>query len=144
MTEHPLDTLRLRYEDGDQGALLDAIALCADNGLPLPQWCASAFCAAYMRVKNYKLRSWDEAFGKPHPARAQLPAAEQRHRLMYPVWKRVTQLHVRKNKPIDGELFEVVGEEFHIGKTRCSEYYYAVEERLAQEPTAREILLSLL
>jgi hypothetical protein len=61
---------RVKFENGDKRALLGVIAQCARKELPLPAWAATAFCEAYFRSRDGKLKSWNEVFGKPWPGKS--------------------------------------------------------------------------
>ncbi len=47
-------------------AILEALFVCSLNSLPIPRWCEYAFLSAYRKVRQYKAKSWDDVFGRPH------------------------------------------------------------------------------
>jgi hypothetical protein len=82
-----LEILRQQLEGGDRSALLKAIyhwclmnrpygfvdddgkALAEPQLRPLPEWLRLAFVDAYESATGrYEIKSWDRAFGQPHPA----------------------------------------------------------------------------
>lgn len=120
------------FEEGHNGALLDAIAVAAFAGVPLPEWAAEAFLKSYHDVVTRKLhRSWDEVFGEPHGKGKHLPAMRRKDALAGRVFKRVQELRQRKSDPVkigDG-MWEIVGDEMGIAAGRVKEYYYfAIDE----------------
>ncbi len=46
--------------------VLEAIQLCADNQIPIPQWAAKSFSESYSAVMKADGKSWDDGFGTPH------------------------------------------------------------------------------
>lgn len=51
------------FRAGDPQRVLWQIYDCAENGTPIPEWAAKAFCDRLSRVAQCEL-SWEEAFGK--------------------------------------------------------------------------------
>jgi hypothetical protein len=104
---------------------------------PVPRdrrWCAEAFLTAIEDVQDYRAKSWDEVFGRPHKKGAQLDALRKRREYQAKVW---AHIHVLKEKnpniAIDGSLFEQVGKEFGIGgKTLTEDYYYSMQNLLGK------------
>lgn len=43
-----------------------AVDLCLANGLVAPEWLAKAFHGGFECVEKLEMKTWDEAFGKPH------------------------------------------------------------------------------
>lgn len=136
--------LRAQYESGDNVALLDAVHLCAMYGIPMPAWCAQTFLNKYRSVIHYEKRTWDDAFGKPHPKNVQLSAKKKKHRLGIQVYSEVRRIRQEEpDTPIDAGLFERVGKKFGLGKTLAEEYYYQMAKRLDPEnlnPIAKALL----
>lgn len=136
-----LRELRAQYEAGDNVALLDAVHICAMNGLPMPAWCAQNYLNKYRSVIGYKARTWDEAFGKAHPKNVQLSAKEKKRRLAGPVYLEVRRIRqAEPDTPIDASLFERVGKTFNIGKTLAEQYYYDRAKRADLHPIAKALL----
>jgi hypothetical protein len=126
-----LDRLERQLAAGDEGALLEAIAVCARHALVIPEWAACAFLEAWRRVIHFETDSWDVAFGRPHPRGMHLARAQQRWLLRYQVWNRIHDLRTSSDKiGLGDELFDQVGEEFGIHKTLCSQLYYEGEASL--------------
>ncbi|VTU31717.1 hypothetical protein SRS16CHR_04935 [Variovorax sp. SRS16] len=58
-----LDVFRKRYEEGNTLSLLQAISMCAEENLPLPQWLAEAFRKSMDNfLQPGKVHSLDEVF----------------------------------------------------------------------------------
>jgi hypothetical protein len=108
---------------GDRFYVLAAITICFRQQTAVPAWAQEAFMRAFDTVNEAHAASWDEVFGKPHPKGVHI----QRHRhwleYSHQVHARVVELHAA-GEPIDEQLFEIVGKEFHVGKTKASQYYY--------------------
>ena len=128
---------RKRFEAGDRVALLAAIRQCANHDLPLPDWASRAYIAAYDQVLTCHSNSWDEVFGKPYPKGKQLGSLREEREKKFAIYFRIEDLRkahyevqddgshkLVSSIPIAEELFERVGVEFGIKKTRCSVLYY--------------------
>jgi hypothetical protein len=126
-----LKELHELYKNGKRQMIIEALFVCALNSLPLPRWCEMAFLKSYREVRQYKAKSWDDVFGRPHPKKAHLGAKRQEREKSYLVYNRIRQ--IKKNDPsvaIDGHLFKTVGAELGIGgKTLTEEYYYKEKNR---------------
>jgi hypothetical protein len=122
------------YKSGNKDAIIEAIYVCSLNSLPIPRWCEYAYLAAYRKVRHYKAKSWDDVFGHPHKKRTHLEAKRQEREKSFPVYQRIRQIK-RENPsiPIDGLLFEEVGQQFNIGKTLTEEYYYKWKKRIERK-----------
>jgi hypothetical protein len=111
--------------------LFRAIDLCAKHSLTMPDWVASAFSLGFNTVHQFEYGSWDEAFGRPYPGK-QLTRLRERRKFRDPVWKRVNELvNLDPTRPFDNNrknggngIFEQVGKELGLGRTRVSELYY--------------------
>ena len=76
-------------------------------------------------------RSWDDAFGSPHP-KGRHRNAVRLEKLKYKVHSRVRDIHKKEGVSINNELFERVGKELGLGgKTTVSELYGKVERMLS-------------
>src|SRR5262245_11886754 len=62
-----LGILKQRFENGDKTVILKAIQQCLLMRRSLPGWLRVAFLQAYDCATGFEIRSWDEAFGAPHP-----------------------------------------------------------------------------
>lgn len=82
--------LELKYKAGDMNALLDAVSICALNKVALPKWAVKALGEQIHRVRSYRVRSWDDIFGKPLKKGQWLTAARKEWELMrsvpYEIW----------------------------------------------------------
>ena len=121
-----------QYSNGYQSALFAAIRYCGNEQIVMPEWAVDAFFKATNDWYHFKVKTLDEAFGLTWPEKKQFPAAKQRRELQATVYYRVKELS--ENMPIDETLFELVGDENNIGKTKVSEYYYSCKAWL--EPKA--------
>jgi hypothetical protein len=132
---------RSEYEAGDKAALLQMILLCVQDQRPLPDWAGTAFEELYHWVITGGARSWDDAFGNPHPKKKHVHSIRL-EKLKWKVHTRVRDIHEKEGVPIDEKLFERVGIEMGIGgKTVVNGLYYKVESilrRLRDEDHCRE------
>jgi hypothetical protein len=129
---HTLARLKRQFEAGSGFALLAAIRVCARANMVMPDWVADGYVERYDKILNCHAASWDEVFGKPYPGK-HVSELRKRRVLRPAVWLRIRE--IRKWEPetaIDERLFERVGGEFSIGKTRCGELYYEFE-RMARQ-----------
>jgi hypothetical protein len=118
-----LNELEANFLDGDNNALILAIRHCGNEKLVMPEWVVDGFFKATNDFYKLKVKSLGEAFGMYWPKGKQFPAARKAREIGFSVYSRVRELS--QSMPIDEGLFEVVGEEFNIGKTKASEYYYS-------------------
>lgn len=118
--------LRPQFEAGDRMSLLAAIRKCANHGLVMPAWVAMGFIAGYDRVLKCETDSWDAAFGLPYGRRkrVQLAGMKRRRDLLFPVYRRVCELH-EQGRPIDAETFAMVAEKLGSNGTEVGKLYYA-------------------
>ncbi|BCG80083.1 hypothetical protein [Mesorhizobium sp. 113-3-3] len=117
---------RQQFEAGEQRFLLEVIYWCSMWDKPLPLWARQAFVSAYLKVKTAEVGSLDDAFGAPYPKGIHLSKARQSNRRSQ-IFDRVNQIRESEKAPLDDGLFERVGREFNVGKTKCSRLYYEFE-----------------
>jgi hypothetical protein len=116
-----VEDYRKQYEEGEDGALLLAIYWCAVSGIPIPKWAADPFQKKYRAVAwEFKCRSWDDVFGKPHPGK-NFHARKKAKTLSLKVYMRVWQLRAKRPKP--RKIFKTVGDELGIS-TRMARRYF--------------------
>ncbi|MGE4194630.1 MAG: hypothetical protein AB7E51_14675 [Pseudodesulfovibrio sp.] len=133
-SSHLLLYWHCKYLEGDNNAILEAVYECAMNDLSMPKWLSVAYIGAYRNVRHFRAKSWDEAFGKPHPKGRQLEAHKRRRELGPRVYNRIRLLREKdENLPLDDGLFESVGKEFGICKTLANEYYYEMVNKMNQQ-----------
>ncbi len=113
-------------EKKNPALIIEVLHICSLNSLPLPRWCEMGFLKAYRKVRQYRAKSWDDVFGRPHKKGTHLETKRQEREKPHLVYRRIEE--IRKNEPltaIDGDLFERVGKELGIGaKTLTESYYY--------------------
>jgi hypothetical protein len=122
-----LATLKQKYDEGNKAAVLVAVYQCALMRKPLPDWLREAFIKAYELAAAFEIRSWDAAFGRPQVQGAELKGAHLGARkeyadLRYPVALRVA---LRASEEIiEPDLFDKIGSELGVGKTKAADVYY--------------------
>ncbi|HNQ64722.1 MAG TPA: hypothetical protein PKW92_06740 [Smithella sp.] len=114
------------HKAGNSAAILEAIFLCSMNSLPIPRWCEMAYITAYRKVRQYKAKSWDDVFGRPHPKGMHLETKRQEREKGFKVYDMIEKIKQDDpTTPIDGFLFETIGRKLGIGgKTLTETYYY--------------------
>lgn len=127
-----LEDERARFEAGDKNALLGAVRTCAQHGLVMPDWLASAFIRGYDQVLNLRTGSWDDAFGKPIPKGAHLAALRKKRAKTPAVWLAIQDAK-RQGCAIDMKLFDEIGARLGLGKTLVAEYFYGTKKKLPQK-----------
>jgi len=120
-----LEKGRERYEAGDKSELLYCLHHCIENNYPIPEWLKQAFRSARYAVHMYKVKSWDDVFGKPLKKGKRLKTERKKMEIAEPLWARIRKLH-DEGQPIGKPLFAAVGKEFGVSGTVASEIYYAL------------------
>jgi hypothetical protein len=125
-----LDAFEMEFTIGhDRKALLAALRVCARCELPMPEWLATAFGAAYDRIAiRYEAKSWDDAFGNPIPKHFRPAAARKNREVGVRIYMRITEI-IRarkspKDAPLDERLFASVGKEFGVSRSDANKLYY--------------------
>ncbi|MDE2174170.1 MAG: hypothetical protein KGJ54_02625 [Betaproteobacteria bacterium] len=77
-----LDVYRKRSEEGNTLALLYAVKVCGEEGLPLPEWLAQAFSEQLTKFGDGDAHSLDEMFCSPN-----LPTRGKKARTARRDWK---------------------------------------------------------
>ncbi len=128
---HEIAGLHERFQKDDKYALMLAVRACANHDLVMPKWVATAYINAFDTVQNYYAKSWDDVFGKPMLKGANMEAKRKKRYLEFAVLNEVHSILSSESPkpPIDGHLFERVGQKLYIGKTLATEYYYSVLKR---------------
>jgi hypothetical protein len=114
---------------GDGFDTLTCIRLCAEHGLVIPDWLATAFKSKYDPVHNLEVGSWDhkKSFGRPYPVKTQLKALREKRRLAGQIWYSIAE-KIEVGKAPSNELIDLVGTEFSIKRTTAWKHYrYALD-----------------
>ncbi len=124
------------FKTGHKRVLIDAIAVCADAGLPLPPWVSEAFLNAYKSFPG----SWDEMFDSPIPKAntagylkslsGTVKKVRKWQKNQLPVFRRVRELLAEGAKTGDKRseesVFKTVGKEFGVSGSTAKTMYYDV------------------
>lgn len=119
------------YQTKKNGAILEALHICSLNSLPIPRWCEMAYLAAYRKVRQYKAKSWDDVFGRPHPKNMKIDAKRDEREKGFKIYH-----HAKKaleNDPsiaVDRSFFGKIGKDFGVGDSLAEKYYYEWKKRL--------------
>jgi hypothetical protein len=124
-----LEVLRICYEQGDKFALLAAMRECAIHSMVMPDWLARGFISAYDSVGCCEVGSWDEAFGIPYRKGAHLLRMRQDRINLFRVARRINERH-KQGASLNRELFEEVGKELGVGRTKAEELWRRAKKQL--------------
>ena len=108
---------------GDKSELLYCLNHCVTNDLPVPDWLKQAFQKACSDVHAYKVKSWDDVFGKPLAKGKRLATERRNMEIADPIWRYVRKLQ-DEGEGIGKELFAAVGKEFGVSATVAEKIYY--------------------
>jgi hypothetical protein len=134
------DTPERRFADGDDQAVLWAIALAAEDGTPIPKWATAALMEKLLEI-SVAANDWDGVFG---PTRAKrgggAPGANEgkiQHRAehMFEYFDAVER-RIDAGGSTDTGLFEGVAAKLGVGARSgsiVSRYYYAVKNWRAED-----------
>jgi hypothetical protein len=126
-----LEILKEIFDGGNKWPLLYAIHQCLLLKRPLPEWLRLAFLDAHDSATGYEIKSWDDAFGRPHPKGAHIKNQKRHFELRHVIVQRVEEL--RSEMPVDKKLFEKIGKDLGIGgSTTVSKIYYEERRRLKE------------
>jgi hypothetical protein len=132
--KHLIEVLKIlqeKFDHSNKSALLYAIYYCCLMKRPLPEWLRRAFLGAYESATGYEIKSWDDAFDRPHPKGAHVTKKKRYFDSRDIIMQRVQEL--RSEMPLDKNLFEKIGKELGIGGgTTVSEIYYEECRRLKE------------
>jgi hypothetical protein len=117
------DYKNLYYEQKDKSALIHAAALCIWHNIRAPAWLRQAFMDASQAAYEYKIKSWEEVFGRPVKKGKRLAMERRNMKITFPICRRINDLR-KAGKPLDKSLFSKVGKEFGVSGTVAAELYY--------------------
>jgi len=123
-----IDLLQVAYEKGDKMALFAALRKCANHDLVMPMWVSRAFISGYDNVLNCRVGSWDDAFGRPYPKGKHLGNMREDRVKRYAIYFRIREIIKTERHTVDDGLFERVGSEFGVGKSRANKLYYEAQK----------------
>ncbi|MFY9836162.1 MAG: hypothetical protein WAK55_06775 [Xanthobacteraceae bacterium] len=114
------------YRDGKKEPILGAIAFSLFCGAEIPTWARNAFINAYFHDRP---RSWDEAFGRPHPKGKKVASVRSRNETARRVFSRVRRLLAGgKVTGIEAALRQV-GKDFGLSYESARAIWYDQEAR---------------
>jgi hypothetical protein len=114
------------YRDGKKEPILSAMALSLFCGAEIPAWAKDAFINAYFHDRP---RSWDEAFGRPHPRGKKVASVRRRDETARRVFSGVRRLLAEgKVTGIEAALRQV-GEAFGLSYPSARAIWYDQDAR---------------
>ena len=103
---------------------LHGMSICATYGVAPPEWLAMAYLKGFMAVRDFRVKSWDEAFGAPFRKGVQLAALRERRAARPSIVLAVTEkLREKPDLAIDTQFWEDVGQQANVGKTLAQEIF---------------------
>ncbi len=121
-----LESYRLRYEEGDAGALLEAVSWCLVQGLLPPSWARDAFVPCVDRMKHDpRVRSLDTAFRYTLPKGKHTDTLKQRQDKQFRIYDLVEE--ARAGGESTTNVFHLVSQmaEVNVSESTCRKLYYA-------------------
>ena len=125
----PFEFLKIDYETGNSRALMEALLKCSLLKLPMPEWVAEAYQDGYRKVTTYQVRSWDDAFGIPHPKGTDLKANRKKLQIGGKIFQAAREM-IESGTPTDLALFELIGTQFNVSCSYARDAYYEHLNRL--------------
>ena len=130
--------------DGDKGAILRAVFICAGNHMAMPDWLREAFMSAYQKAKNPRAK-WDEVFGTPREKNLKAHQVEVRRRLAPMIWVTIGDLRAKQPRK---NHFHDVAHQFGISEATCRNYFRqmkkAVATMFAKDPAEASSIKSII
>jgi hypothetical protein len=118
-----------KFIAGDGRALLEAVALSLACRMPAPEWVIEAFFSIWEDALDGKIARWDEIFGRPWGPGTRKAAAGSFDEIR--VWFRVDEL-AKQGRSITNDLFEEIGNELGLSRSKVSRLYYARNKTLKE------------
>lgn len=140
---YEIERFRLLLEAGDRGALLKALAECAKQDLPMPDWLVVAYLRAYRAGIHLKVGSWDDVFGPPAKKGTHLERERLRRTRRIEVFNLVSEIRREDAGVAIDVAFERVGDELSISAPQARRLYYEAKSR-SQEWMLHPIIQALL
>lgn len=122
---HKLDLLEEQYQSGTtDGVVMYALHICFLYAVEVPDWAAEAFLDIQSSVASFEHKSWDDAFGRPHPLGTKISSKRNRFEKGIGVILRIRNLRgedptepmdPEKTRPSLEESYQIVADEFDQG-----------------------------
>lgn len=132
-----LARLRRQFAEGDQDALIEAVALCHMQEVVAPKWVATAFVQATRAWRYKRTKERGEAFG-PGPKGKHIASALRKRHLKLAVYNDISA-EVEADTAIDDVLFARIGKAHGLSVTLVKELWRVAREEYEGLPllTAR-------
>lgn len=112
---------RKYIESEKQGAgflVMECMSTLVSHGLTAPDWLAEAFCTRHDAVALLKVRSWDEAFGDPHPPNMNIDSYREYIASIMDIRIELGKLVLADiYRPIDANLFGCIADNINTKET---------------------------
>jgi hypothetical protein len=135
----------LKYQEGNQFSILEAIQICALSDIKLLDWVAEGYLDSYGKFKKLEAGSLDDAFGFKFPKNTnikRLQNAKKNARLRLPVFYASVQAHYDHDAPLKRNTkkksaFEYAAEQYPVSEGKAEILYGEVNKML---PELKELL----
>lgn len=117
------------------GEVLDLLVSCVRAKLVVPSWLANEFVTRHARVREFRSKSWDEAFGAPFATGTHVETEGRRYEEMRKLGALVMEFVLRNPSKAHSSMWDEWAEACRptmSGKQAQKLYKQAVELRLAQ------------
>lgn len=122
-----LRSLEMRFHDGEQEALLEAIQTCAMMNLPMPDWVRVHYVNSYRKYSTFKAKDLGEAFDVTRPKGAWHSAAKRKYDLFDRLYMGIQYRHEFFGESFGlgkNSLWPIVAKHFGISVSTARNYYY--------------------
>jgi hypothetical protein len=120
--ERILSMHRRQFENGNNEALLEAMAFCGRRRIVQPDWIVDAFAERWKKWTEFQVRTADEAFGLSRPKGQKLSWLRLQHKLKYEVLLDIADAQAHR-RPVNHDLYEEIGERYGVSATTVDKLY---------------------
>ena len=118
---------KIRFDEGEREALLEAIQVCAMFNVPIPDWARLEFFSCYRKYQTFLVKDLGDAFGVTRPKGAWHSAAKRKHDLFDRLYMGIQYRHEFYGESFGlgkNSLWPVVAKHFGISVSTARNYYY--------------------
>ena len=126
LSENYINMVEAQYLSGDtDGVVLNALYVCVAFDQAIPLWLKTAFMDGYDEtITNYKFKSWDDVWGKPHDTVRERPTVQRQRRELHERILSEAQKLKDAGESIGKDFFEKLGNKVGQTPSRTEDIYY--------------------